>query len=291
VYIKDTLYNIRFYSFFIILSIILSSCSKEDYEVEAPTYISIDHITLSVNQATEGSSSSNIVDAWVFIDDDLVGVYELPATFPVLKEGSGTLKVYAGIKDNGIAAARKRYLLYDPHVEQVNLIKGETIVVDPVVTYASGTKFTWIEDFENASISFLYNSASDTIINKQSNDVKEGVFSGQVYLDAGMDFFEATSFGFTTVPRTGVPVYLELDCKTNEELIIGVYLDLNQYAWIGINPTTEWKKIYIDLGTIINNEGPASEMKVFLGIKSTSSNPFITSNPEIHIDNLKLIHF
>ena len=189
-YIKDTLHNIKFYSFFIILSIVLSSCSKEDFEVQVPTYITINSISLTTNLATEGSTSSNIVDAWVFLNDDLVGIYELPATFPVLKEGNATLKVFAGIKNNGIAASRTRYLLYDPHVEQINLVKGETIVVDPVVTYNGSTQFTWIEDFENASLSFLYTSGSDTIINKQSLEVKEGASSGQVYLDPTMDFLK-----------------------------------------------------------------------------------------------------
>jgi hypothetical protein len=291
VYIKDTLRNIKFYSFFIILSIILSSCSKDDYEAQVPTYITINSISLSTNLATEGSASSNIVDAWVFINEDLVGVYELPATFPVLKEGSVTLKVFAGIKNNGISAARERYLLYDPYVEQVTLVKGETIEISPVVNYASGAQFSWLEDFENASLSFLYTSGSDTIINKQSNIVREGTFSGQVSLNSGMDFFEATSIGFTGVPRTGGPVYLEFDFITNEELLIGLYLDTDQYALVSLNTSSEWKKIYIDLGSVINDSPPASELKVFLGIKSTSSIPFITSNPEIYLDNLKLVHF
>ncbi len=283
------MHNVKFYSLFIILSIILSSCSKEDYEATVPTYISIDQITLTTNQATEGSTSSSITDAWVFIDDNLVGVYELPATFPVLKEGSATIKVYAGIKDNGISASRKRYLLYAPHVEQLNLVKGETINVNANVTYASGASFPWLEDFESASLSFLYSSGSDTIVNKQSTDVKEGLFSGQVFLDPGMDFFEATSIAFTTIPRTGVPIYLELDFKTNEKLLVGVYLDSGKFLWIVLNETDTWKKTYLNLTDIINNNTPSSEMKVFFGYDA-AINSFNTSGPEIHIDNLKLVH-
>ena len=284
------MHYVRFYSFFTFLSIILFSCSKEDFEAQVPAYISINQITLTTNQATEGSSSSNITDAWVFIDDDLVGVYELPATFPVLKEGLHTIKVYAGIKDNGIASSRARYLLYDPHIAQINLIKEETIEINPNVTYASGATFTWIEDFENPSLSFLYTTGSDTIINKQSVDVKEGIYSGQVYLDAGMDFFEATSLAFTTVPHSGAPVYLEMDFKTNEPFLIGIYTDTGQFSWITINTTTEWKKIYISLTDIINNNPPSSELKVFFGMKSTSTSPFVSTNPEIHLDNIKLLH-
>ena len=210
------LYNIKFFILFLIVGLTFFSCSKEDYEAQVPTYITINEINLTTDYATQGTNSENIVDAWVFMNDDLVGVYELPATFPVLKEGDVILKVYAGIKNNGITAARARYLLYDPHEEKISLVKGETIEVNPTISYASGVKFSWLEDFENASLFFLYTADSDTIINKQSVDVKEGSYSGQVFLQPDMDFFEATTLGLSGVPRNGTPVYLELDFKTNE---------------------------------------------------------------------------
>mgnify|MGYP001300362070 CR=1 FL=1 len=62
----------------IIIIIILSSiisCTKEDNNI--PAYIKIDNITLNDN------STHKITDAWVYIDDNLQGVYELPANFPL----------------------------------------------------------------------------------------------------------------------------------------------------------------------------------------------------------------
>ncbi len=284
------LYNIKFFILFLIVGLTFFSCSKEDYEAQVPTYITINEINLTTDYATQGTNSENIVDAWVFMNDDLVGVYELPATFPVLKEGDVILKVYAGIKNNGITAARARYLLYDPHEEKISLVKGETIEVNPTISYASGVKFSWLEDFENASLFFLYTADSDTIINKQSVDVKEGSYSGQVFLQPDMDFFEATTLGLSGVPRNGTPVYLELDFKTNEPLSIGIYVDTDQYSYITLNATSEWKKIYINLTDVINNTPRGAEMKVFLGIKEVSI-PFLTDHPEIFLDNLKLVHF
>ena len=285
------MHYVKFYSLLIVIGITFFSCSKEDYEAKVPTYISIDQISFTTNLATEGSASSKITDAWVYIDDNLVGVYELPAIFPVLNEGNATIKVYAGIKDNGIAASRTRYLLYDPYVEQVNLVKGETIFLSPHVTYNAGAKFSWIEDFENASLSFLYTTGSDTIANKVTTDVKEGLFSGQVYLDAGMDFFEATSVGFSNIPRNGSSVYLELDFKTNEPILIGLYRDNNQYSVISLNTTLSWKKIYINLTDLINSGTLTAEIKVFFGVKETVSTPFVATNPEFYLDNIKLVHY
>jgi hypothetical protein len=288
--------NVKIYNLFLILGIIFFSCSKEKYEAQIPAYISIDQITLTTDLATEGSASSNITDAWVYINDDFIGAFELPATFPVLKEGTAKLKVYAGIKENGISASRTRYLLYDPHEEQVNLVKGETLNIVPYVTDNSDVKFSWLEDFENASLSFLYSPGNDTIINKVNTGVKEGVYSGYVYLTSSMDFFEATSPAFSSLPQNGSPIFLELDFKIKEPLSIGVYVDTEQHRKITLNDTESngsyiWKKIYINLTDIINSKPNVAEVKVYFGIKDTPSLPFVTTNPEIYIDNIKLVHY
>lgn len=289
-YIKDNLYKIKFYSSLFVIAIIFGSCSKEKMEATIPAYISVPSITLTTDYATEGSSSSNITDAWVFVNDDLVGVYELPAKFPVLKEGNVSIKIFAGIRDNGISASRARYLLYDPHVEQLNLIPGDTVDITANVRYNSATKFTWLEDFEGASTSFLYHANSDTVFKKQTSVLKEGQFSGQAYLDDDMNFFEATSIPFTTIPMGGT-VYLEMDFITTENLFVGVYLDDEQFAYITLNVTDDWKKIYINLKEVIRNRINASEVKVFIGIKEEGSSVFREVNPKVYVDNIKLVHF
>jgi hypothetical protein len=261
-------------------------------EATIPAYISVPSITLTTDYATEGSASSNITDAWVFVNDDLVGVYELPAKFPVLKEGDVSVKVFAGIRDNGISASRARYLLYDPHIEQVSLIPGETVEIAANVAYNAGVKFTWLEDFEGASSSFLYNSFSDTVFNKQSITVKEGQSSGQIYLEEEMNFFEATSIPYTSIPMGGT-VYLEMDFITNENIFIGVYLDDEQFSYIALNTTDtdEWRKIYINLKDAIRNRINANEVKIYIGLKEEGTTFFMNDNPEAYIDNIKLVHY
>ena len=254
-----------------------------------PAYISIPSISLTTDYNTEGSASSKITDAWVYINDDLVGVYELPAKFPLLKEGNVSVKVFAGIRDNGISASRVRYLMYDPHVENVNLIVGDTAEITASVAYNSAVNFVWLEDFEGASISFDRVADSDTAIFKQSVVLKEGISSGQVFLNDGMNFFEATSDPFNSNLLIG-NTYLELDFKTNENVIIGVYLDDEQFAHITLNPTEDWKKIYLNLKDVINSKTNTSLIKIFIGLKEGSGITFNTSNPQVYIDNIKLVH-
>ena len=83
---------------YLVALLIISACQKEETPNTIPAYLKIDTITLDENNTT-----TNITDAWVYINDQLQGVYELPATFPVLKNDTQTLRIKAGIKLNGIA--------------------------------------------------------------------------------------------------------------------------------------------------------------------------------------------
>src|SRR5687767_2026929 len=96
-----------FRSFFTLLiisflvSIPFTGCDKEE---PVPSYIHIDSISLNSIYSTQGTSDHKITDAWVFVNEQYVGVYELPATFPVLYEGTQNIRIKAGIKKNGISA-------------------------------------------------------------------------------------------------------------------------------------------------------------------------------------------
>lgn len=288
------MHYVKNYNFFIVILWILigldfSSCTKKK-ESTIPAYISIDEITLTTNYVSEGTASEKITDAWVYINDDLVGVFELPAKFPVLKEGNYNLKVYAGIKESGMSETRSRYLFYTPHEEQIALERGKELKINPQITYTSTTNFVWFEDFENASLSFTYDSSSDTIIDKTTTDVFEGGSSGKVFLTSTMDFFEMHSTAFTSLPRNGRPIYLELNFKTNEPILIGVNADTDQLRLIYLNKSTSWNKIYINLTDAVNSKPNASAYRVFFGLKNTTTSPFSVDNPEFYFDNIKLVY-
>ena len=69
-----------FRKIFFIVIICFSSCSKEESD-GIPAFINIDSIFLNDN------ITDNITDAWVYVNDNLQGVYELPVKFPILEEG------------------------------------------------------------------------------------------------------------------------------------------------------------------------------------------------------------
>lgn len=275
---------VKNYILVLVILFAYSSCSKEDLEAEVPSYISIEKFTLTTTGTTEGTNSHNITDAWVYIDNDLVGVFELPAKFPVIKEGNVKLDVYPGIKENGISERRAKYLFYEAYSQQITLEKNKTLALTPTTKYTSGTTFYWMEDFESASLPFSYHSSSDTIVYKTTNDIFEGGYSGKVSLIPGMDFFECYTPTFSTLPRNGKPIFMELNFKCNQPVLVGLYADSDQIGIFYLNTTDTWKKIYLNFTEPIITRPNASEYKIFFGFQSK------VDYPEFVIDNLKIVH-
>jgi hypothetical protein len=98
--------------FFIILLILNFSCQIIDRPEKAPSFIKIDDFQFSISNNNQGTSSEKITDAWIYVNGNLEGAYELPVTIPLHYEGVKDLSIYPGIKRNGISADRKKYPFY-----------------------------------------------------------------------------------------------------------------------------------------------------------------------------------
>ena len=88
----------------------------------------------------------------------------------------------------------------------------------------------------------------------------------------------------------GTPVFLELNYKTTSTLFVGLqvqdqFLLTTQKTILGINPSNEWKKIYINLTNAILEEPNATSFGIFLGTGLSD-----TTYAEIYFDNLKLLY-
>ncbi len=56
---------------------------------------------------------SNFTDAWVFLDGQSNGVYELPRRISIVTNNSVNISIQAGIRENGIKSAPKVYPFVD----------------------------------------------------------------------------------------------------------------------------------------------------------------------------------
>jgi hypothetical protein len=270
----------------------LGSCEKFEGDQTIPSYIHIDSIHLTTDYSTQGTASHSITDAWVYVDDDLIGTFPLPATFPVLKEGKHQVTVYAGIKKNGIATTRTAYPYYKPMVKTINLVPDSIVSLGNMgTTYTETTEFLWREDFENIAISLDTTTRSMvpiTLTPIGSPLTFEGAHSGRVDLDTANNFFECETHNQFNIPAA--PVYLELNFNTTNRLTIGVYIYSDVYLYevpiITLFSTNgKWKKIYIDLTTTLNSYYGSYTFKVYMGTyKEPGNDP-----TQILLDNFKLV--
>jgi hypothetical protein len=73
----------------------LPSCDIINPEEEVPSFIRIDSFSFKTEYATQGFPSFDIPDAHVYVDNKLIGIYELPAQVPVMKTGRVKHPVYS----------------------------------------------------------------------------------------------------------------------------------------------------------------------------------------------------
>lgn len=293
----------RFFSLLnLLLMFLLYSCENIFHpDAEIPSYINIEKIDLEITDPyLQGTVSHKITDAWVFVDDELQGIYELPVTFPVLKTGRHFLKIKAGIKDNGISATREQYPFFDFYTASSFEFFADSIVnVNPVVMYSPAAEFPWIEDFEDPGITIdsVYPSSAKIKRVTDNSKVFEGNASGFVSLDASNTIFKGISNASFALPKGGTSVYLELNYKTTVNMKVIVVSNnpagTAENLSLVVTPTNksgaaEWNKIYVNIGPEVSGNSNASDYKIIF--YSDISEEGLTS-AEIYLDNIKLVHF
>lgn len=283
---------------FIGLLFIFSSCIKNN---PTPSWISIEKWQLEANillSGAEGELTHNFTDAFVYVDDKLIGVFELPIKIPVLITGENKkIMVYPAVRNNGIAATKKLYPFCEPHIIYSNLIAGETVTINPKTRYYSVCDFAWTEDFESAGIKITTDmtTSNATIEQVMHTDPGKTGNCGHIALTLSDSLWTGYSNDQLQLPIGGAEVYLEIDYKNSNNLLTGVLgisagstkinpnIQLNQQ-----NPSNwEWKKIYIDLKEIVSSSSTAEYFEIYLQALIDAAE----AEGDIYIDNVKVIHF
>jgi hypothetical protein len=275
--------------------LLFPSCGKPEL---IPTYIHIDSIALNTNPGQDGSNSHAIADAWVYVDNNLVGAFELPATIPVPYSGSHLLQIFPGIKENGTSAERMAYPFYTLWTTTMNMVKGTKTTVKPVSAYTSFSHpFDWREDFELPGISLTDNIGTDTTIIQDTVRPFEGHASGSVYLDGKPgkaigsfhSHFQCQSSVQFARPESGTEVYLEVNYRCNAPFTMGLVNPSNSQfiQYLTLNATNYWKKEYIRLTDLMTGLPVGGNYIVYFAM---DRDPLFAGTAEMHIDNIKLIH-
>lgn len=280
-------------SFGFFATFLLSSCELYNPSEPIPAYIHIENFNLTTNYATEGSNSHKISDAWVYVDDQLIGCFELPATFPVIAEGTHKVKIIAGIKVNGIASNRGQYPFYSPYIQDVNFEIGKRVTLSPTVTYKSTTTFAFMQDFEGAGLTIDTTAFSDSALQEivsPDPNVFEGLKSAIGYTDPTRFRFECATVSNYTLPQAGAPVFLEFNYKCNYTLTVSIIArgttTSGQFVCLNLNPTSYWKKAYIYLTPNVSGTFTAIDYKMVWGFHNTIP----LDSAAVMLDNIKLVY-
>lgn len=283
--------------FIVGISIALSSCLKEN---TPPAYIRIENIFFEADTTKgQGSSSSAIVDVWPSVDGQQLGTNTLPAMFPVIVDPNfptNSVRISAGIKDNGIGNTRVIYPFYEPYLESIKLEPGQTYTFSPTLRYDTAASVIVVEDFESPNQPIFTDDQdgnTNTEMVHQITEVFEGTNSGLIVLDSAnlqCDVASSSRF-FNLQPSFATPVYLEINYKTDAPFQVGIvahYPSGNSETLYkgGCNPTTEWKKIYFNITNEIYGSG-APEFAVIFSARK----PLNLTKAEIYLDNVKLLHY
>lgn len=279
-------------------ALLLSSCVKNNPE---PVWLSLDKWVLEANPTQvndAGQLTQNLSEVWVYVDNKIIGVFELPCKIPVLVSGNVKIQLYPAVRNNGIAATKKIYPFVEPIELQMDLTAGETYTIPMVTRYYNNVKF-WIEDFESPSQVKLETDPTSTTTLTLDDDpaiaLPGGGSYGQVHFTASDSLWLAYTTENQVLPQSGAEVYLEIDYRNSNGLLSGVLgissSEIKQNPNILLNAqdpsSMVWKKIYIDLKEIVSNSTSAEYFKQYFRALIDEG----SSQSDIYIDNIKVVHF
>ena len=278
------------------LSIAIIGCNKEKQKAPEAFLIKPGSIALAITDATvQGTASHKITDIWYYVNGQFKGAFPSSSTFPVPSTGPTALIFFPGIKNNGISATRQPYEFYSPVVLDTAVHPGTVVNLNFSFNYKSATKFRWLENFEGfgttSGISIQKSNNTDTSFAILTNtmipapDIYEGTKCMYFAVDDDKRVAQFESVAQFPLPKNGEPVYLEMNYKCTDAFEVGVYSGTNYWFIAGVNASSEWNKIYIQLSSGV------SQLPGNCGwyVRTVKSAP--GGKNEYWIDNLKILSY
>ena len=285
------MYRKYLFFLFVIFGFLLhfTACDIINPREDIPAYVRIDSVVL-IQQSSSYHTTQNISDVWINLDGKQMGVYQLPAQFPLIADGQHHITIRAGIKNNGISASRIIYPFYSFYELDTEFVPQQIIKLVPDFKYKDDlTK--WIETFEDPGYKLELTTKSDTTLYRvpDPRDSLERV--GAFYLSADRPVFQCVTTESFPLSYNAAGIFVELDYMNEQDFVLGLFINkANQTIEtpiIYINPHSDsFNKIYIDLLYIVSQNPDALDYNIFIGAERVDS----LSNPKIYFDNLTLIY-
>jgi hypothetical protein len=268
----------------------ISGCNIINPEEPLPTYIHIDSFGFD-NSYPRGSTSRNITHVWAYLDNQPIGNFDLPVTFPAIVTKNSILTVIPGIDFDGLRGYPVTYPMYNSDTLSVSPQPGVTVDWQPTTSYVSGSSLVYNETFDQPVRLKFTKRTGDTDIERTTSDVFEGGGSGFFRLEQSRNQDSVTILSDSMSLTVGRAAYIEVDYKGDAPLAVGMRAYLNdgtiyeQYL-ITLRERTDWKKFYVGVREFVaEHQGP--RYQILLG----TSRPSAQASATVGIDNVKMVSF
>ncbi len=301
------------YIFLLGMILLMLSCKKFSGSQEIPAYMKIEPWSFTSNYEQMGAATHAITDAWLYINGNYLGCYELKThddgvytMVPILEKGDKKIQIYPGVKLNGISSTRVQYPFYKPYTVNTTLVPGEISTVTPSTTYYSIdstlVRVKMMEDFEEINNIKLYridttyaaleqiSHRTDTNAWMDPLDTINHYRSGHIHVGDSLRRFAVASGELTGLPTVGNYVLMEMDYKCDAEILIGMYIwssqnGLQDKELYYLKATDTWKKAYINFSPTITENYNATYVKFYL-----KGSVLEGESADYYFDNIKLIY-
>lgn len=284
----------RIIGFFIFSIIILgfSACNLTDNDQPIPFFLDLSMPTVKAPKDL-GDDTHKITEVWVFADNQILGVFPLPAKVPVVLTGKEVeITIFAGIRNNGMNDTPVFYPFYQVITKKVNASANEVINIPLTFEYKPETKFPVNESFETGNVfNFDIDSKPETFITVTADDASLGANCGVVTLNNNLRFVEV---GTTAEVQKGEnsrgESYIEFDYKGNGEIAVGIAKFrggvINIEYVLFVPGRDEWNKIYVDVTDKLSPDD-YEQYRLLLAFTKTGS----SLESKVYVDNFKHVHF
>ncbi len=281
----------------------ITSCDIINKEEAIPAYIFIPGFTLNTDVESEGTNSHKITEAHVFVANELIGIFTLPATVPVLMENTQEVQIFPAIRTNGLGDITDIYPFYRSFQTTLDFVPGNVDTIMPVIEYIDNARFFFApqEGFEDGTLTFGIDLDGDpaTTIEVTNQEVFEGDGSGIIALESGDAQMELGSNLITELPiASSSSTFLELNYKTDVSFLVGVIGYDSQgriiYSLIdkGVNPNEEWNKIYFDFtDEMIDLFSVSDQLSGWRLVIISDLIGGAENQANIYLDNIKMVQF
>lgn len=280
------------------LFVLIGGCTKNQV---VPAYLAIDSASFLASGA-QGNNIQDIRVVKVLVDSREIGMFDLPAKVPILKEGKLKIQLIPYVLINGSSTQVARYTSLLSADTTLNFTASKTTKFsNPIFKFRSTTKMAWVEDFEDNNSTLIKGNllSGDTMGIRSTNFSLNGRYGGSTNalfvrmkdVDS-IRVFDLKSFDiFTGFPSIEADIFMEMDINSPVPLEIALSRKLpNQIAeyvpYMQINSTDgKWKRFNVNFKYETAGHSTATEYRIIIsGGKSASERNL----NDVLIDNIRL---